>query len=75
MYNLNFGEEGSKFLSRHTPTVVRHNTPLPMHEEEDYNSPITKKVPSERHSMAPEEDHPSSYNIDEKIWFFHFQPS
>ena len=49
IYSLDSGEEGSKFLSSHTPTVVRHNTPILMHEKEVYSSPITKKVPSERH--------------------------
>ena len=54
MYNLDFGEEGSEFLSSHTPTIVKHNTPLLMQEEEVYNSPITKKVPFEKHSMVLE---------------------
>ena len=40
MYSLDSGEEGSYFLSRHSPTVVRHDTPLPMHEEEIDSSPI-----------------------------------
>ena len=33
MYNLDSSEEGLDFLSIHTPTFVRHDTPLPMHEE------------------------------------------
>lgn len=72
MYSLNSGEEGSKFLSTHTPTVVRHYTPLLMHAEEIDNSPISKKLPSERHSVVPKEDHPSSYNIEEIFGPFTF---
>ena len=36
-----------------------------MHEKEVYSSPITEKVPSKRHLVVPEEEHPSSYNIEE----------
>ena len=46
MYSPDSGEEGSEFLSSHTPNFVRHDTPLPMHEEEIDSSLITKKVPS-----------------------------
>ena len=53
MYSLDSGEEGSYFLSIHTPTIDRHNTPLLIHGEEVYSSPITKKVPSERHLVVP----------------------
>ena len=73
MYSLDSGEEGSEFLSSHTPTVVRHDTPLPMHEEEIDSSPISKKVPFERHSTVPEENHPSSYNIEEIFGSFTFK--
>ena len=54
MYSLDSGEEGSNFLSSHTPTIVRHNTPLLMDEEEVDSSPITKKVHSERHLLVLE---------------------
>ena len=36
-----------------------------MHVEDVHSSPITKKVLSERHSVVQEEDHLSSYNIEE----------
>ena len=58
MYILDVGEESSEFLSSQNLTVVIHNTSLSMHEEEIYNSPITKKFLSEMHSMVQEEDHP-----------------
>ena len=52
-------------MFQQTPTIVIHDAPLPMHMEEVHSSPITEKVPSERHSVIQEEDHPSSYNIEE----------
>ena len=72
MYSLDSSEEGSKFLSSWTPTIVIHHTPLLMHEEEVYSSPITKKVPFKRQSMVPKEEHPSSYNIEEIFGSFTF---
>lgn len=72
MYNLDFGEEGSDFLSNRTPTVVIHNAPLSMHVEEVHSSPITEKVLSERHSVVQEEDHPSNYNIKDIFGAFTF---
>jgi hypothetical protein len=72
MYNLHYREEDSEFLSNQTPTIVLHNAPLPMHVEEVHSSPITKKVPSESHSMVQEKDHPSSYNIEEIFGAFTF---
>ena len=76
MYNLDSSEDGSEFLSNQTPTIVIHNTALLMHVEEVHSSPITKKVPSKRHSMVQEEDHPSSYNIEETFGSFtHFPKS
>ena len=72
MYILDSNEEGSQFLSSNTPTIVRHDTPLLMHEEEINSSPISKKVPSERHSTVPKEDHPSSYNFEEAFGVFTF---
>ena len=74
IYNLDSSEESSKFLSRWNPTIVIHNTPLPMHGDEIYSSPITKKIPSERHSLVSEEYHPSSYNIEEIFSSFTFNP-
>ena len=72
MYSLDLGEEGSNFPSNRNPNVVIHNAQLSMHVEGVYNSPITKKVPSERHSTVHEEDHPSSYNIEEIFGAFTF---
>ena len=43
-----------------------------MHEEEIDNLPITKKVPSEIHLAVLEENHPSSYNIEEIFGSFTF---
>ena len=60
------------FLSNQTPIVVIHNTPLPMHAGEVYSSPIINKVPFERHSIVPKENHPSSYNIEEIFGSFTF---
>ena len=72
MYNLDSSEEESKFLSNWTPTIFIDNAPLSMHVEEVHSSPITEKVPSERNSMAQEEDHPSSYNTEEIFGAFSF---
>ena len=36
-----------------------------MHMEEVHSSPIIEKVTSERYLVIQEEDHPSSYNIEE----------
>ena len=49
MYNIDSSEEGSYFLSIQTPIVVRHNNPLPMHEEEINSSPITRISYKEYH--------------------------
>ena len=43
-----------------------------MHVEEVHSSPITKKFPFEIHSVVQEEDHPSSYNIEEIFGAFTF---
>ena len=43
-----------------------------MHVEEIHSSPITEKVSSKRHSVVQEEDHPSSYNIEEIFGAFTF---
>ena len=72
MYSIDYGEEGLEILSSHTPNVVRLDTPLLMHEEEIDSSPFSKKVPSERHLVVLEENHPSSYNIEEIFGSFTF---
>ena len=43
-----------------------------MHLEEVHSSPAMKKIQSERYSMIQEEDHPSSYNIEEIFYAFTF---
>ena len=53
MYTLEFGEQGSKFLSNQTPTIAINNDPHLTHEEEIGSSPITKKVMSKRHLVVP----------------------
>ena len=43
-----------------------------MHVEEVHSSPITEKVLPGIHSMVQEEDHPSSYNVEEIFGSFTF---
>ena len=52
MYNLNFDDEGTEFVSNQTPSIVTKITLPPMNEEEINNSPITEKIPFERHYSA-----------------------
>ena len=52
MYNLDYDDEGTEFVSIRTPSVVRQITPPPMNEEEINNSPVTEKIPFERHCFA-----------------------
>ena len=49
-----------------------HDAPLPMHLEEVRSLPIRENIPSERHSMIEEEEHPSSYDIEEIFDAFNF---
>jgi hypothetical protein len=72
MYNLDSDGEYSHVPSNQYPTVVIHDAPLPMHLEEVHSSSITKKVLYERHYVIQEEDHPSSYNIEEIFGTFTF---
>ena len=74
MYNLDLDGEDSNIPSHQSPIVIVHDAPLPIHLEEVHSSPIMEKVPSERHSMVQEEDHPSSSNIEEIFGAFTFQP-
>ena len=64
MYNLDSNKEDSKVPSHRYPTLILQDAPLPMHLEEIHSSTVTEKIPSERHSMIQEEEHPSSYNIE-----------
>ena len=43
-----------------------------MHLEEVHSSQVMEKIPSRRHSVVQEEEHPSSYNIEEILIFFTF---
>ena len=72
MYNINLNKEDSDVPTHRSPTIILHNTPLPMHLEEVHSSPIMENIPSERHSMIQEEDHPFSYNIEEIFDAFTF---
>ena len=72
MYILDSREECLEFLSIWNPTIVIHGTPLSLHEEEICISSFTKKFPSERHLVVLEDDHPSSYNIEEILGSFTF---
>jgi hypothetical protein len=72
MYTLDSDGKDSYVPSNQSPTIVLHYDPLPMHMKEVHSSPITEKVSSERHSMIQEENHPSSYNIEEIFGAFTF---
>ena len=65
MYSPDLDGEDSDGPSNRSPTIVIHDAPLPLHMEEVHSSPITEKVPFERHFVIQEEDHPLSYNIEE----------
>ena len=43
-----------------------------MHVEEVHSSPVMKKTSFERHAVIQEEEHPSSYNIEEIFDAFTF---
>jgi hypothetical protein len=76
MYDIDFDDEGTEFVSSQTPSIVRQITPLRINDEEINSSPITEKIPSKRHcfvnSMIIKEEHPSSYNIEEIFGSFTF---
>ena len=63
MYNLDSDGEDIDVPSKQSPTIILHDAPLPIHMEEVHSSSIMEKVPSKRHSMIQEEDHPSNYDI------------
>ena len=72
MYIIDSDGEDLDVPSHQSPTIIILDAPLPMHLEEVHSSPIMEKVPSERHSMIQEEDHPSCYNIEEIFDAFTF---
>ena len=51
MFNLDSDKEDLDVPSQLSPTVILHNAQLPMHLEEIHISPVTEKIPSERHSV------------------------
>ena len=65
MYNLDSNRENPYVPSHGSPIVILPDAPLPMHLEEVHSSPVMEKVPFERNLVIQEEDHPSSYNIEE----------
>ena len=72
MYILDSDGEYSNVPSHRSPTVIVHDALIPMHLQEVHSSPIMEKFPSERHYVVQEEDHPSSYNIEEIFGAFTF---
>ena len=54
MQNLDLDREDSDVPSHRSPTVVIHDTPLPMHLEEVHSPRIMEKVSSKRHSVIQE---------------------
>ena len=68
MYNLDSNNEDLEVQSHRSPTLILQDVPLLGHLEEVHSSPVTEKIPSERHSMIQEEENPSSY-----IRFLHLQ--
>ena len=72
MYILDSDIEDSDVPSHQSPTIIIHDAPLPMHLEEVHSSPMMENIPSKRHWVIQEEDHPSSYNIEEMFFAFTF---
>ena len=60
---LYLDQEYSDIPSHQYPTLILPDAPPPMHLEEVHTSPVTEKIPSERHVVIHEEENPSSYNI------------
>jgi hypothetical protein len=73
IYNLDSYKEDLDVPSHRSPTIIPHDAPLPMHLEEVHSSPVKKNIPFERHSVTQEEDHPSSYDIEEIFDAFTFK--
>jgi hypothetical protein len=70
MYNLDLDKEDSKVPSHRSPTLIED--PLLEHLEGVHSSLVTKKIPSERHSLIHEEENPSSYIMEEIFNAFTF---
>ena len=69
---LNLDQEDLDVPSHRSPTLILQDVPLPRHLEEVHSSPVTEKIPYERHSVIHEEENPSSYNIEEIFDAFTF---
>ena len=48
MYNLDSYGENSDVPSHRSPTVIIHDTQIPIHLGEVHSSPITEKIPLKR---------------------------
>jgi hypothetical protein len=59
---LDSDQEDSDVSSHRSPTLIE--APFPEDLEEVHNSPVTYKIPFERHVVIHEEENPSSYNIE-----------
>jgi hypothetical protein len=53
-----------------SPTLIEY--PPTKNLEEVHSSPVTKKIPSKRHSIIHEEENTSSYNIEQIFEAFTF---
>ena len=76
LYNIYSDNEDTAWPSSQTPSLIRKITPPPNHGEEMDSSQATINIPPEKHcsnnSMAPEQEGPSSYNIQEVFDSFTF---
>ena len=72
MYNLDSWNKYSEVPFHRSPTLILQDAPLPGHLEEVHSSPVTGKIPSGRNLVIQEEEHPSSYNIEEIFDAFAF---
>ena len=72
IYNLHLDIEYLDVPYHRSPTFILHDAPLPMNLEEVHSSSVMENILSERNSVIQEENHPSSYNIDELFNAFTF---
>ena len=72
MYSLDSNKEYLEVPSHQSPTLIPQDAPLLVHLEEVHSSLVTEKISSKRHSIIQEEEHPSSYNIEEIFDAFTF---
>ena len=76
MYDIDSDDKGIESISNQTPFIVRQIYPPPMNDEKIINSLITMNISFKIHcfvnSVILEEEHPSSYNIEEIFGSFIF---